>query len=58
MLVIEKLFCFDRFRLVIKGIVKRAAEADARLVKLVVMTNVFLNYHQHEIEIKRLICAK
>ena len=32
--------------------------ANLRLVKLVVMTNVFFNYHQHEIEIKRLICVK
>ena len=34
------------------------SEADLGLVKLVVMTNVFFNYHQHEIEIKRLICVK
>ena len=34
------------------------AEADLGLVKLVVMTNVFFNYHQHEIKMKRLICVK
>ena len=32
--------------------------ADSRLVKLVVIINVFFNYQQHEIEIKRLICVK
>ena len=31
------------------------SEANLGLVKLVVMTNVFFNYHQREIEIKRLI---
>ena len=35
-----------------------SSEADLGLVKLVVMTNVFFIYHQHEIEIKRLICFK
>ena len=35
-----------------------SAEADLGLVKLIVMTNVFFNYHQHEIEMKRLICVK
>ena len=30
-------------------------EADSGLVKLVVMTDVFSNKQQHEIEIKRLI---
>ena len=34
------------------------SEVDLGLVKLVVMTNVFLNYHQHEIEIKRLIYVR
>ena len=33
-------------------------EADLGLVKLVVMTNVFFNYHSHETEIKRFICIK
>ena len=33
-------------------------EANLGLVKLVVMTNVLLNYHQHEIEIKRLIYVR
>ena len=36
----------------------RKAEADLGLVKFVVMTNVFFNYHQQEIEIKRLIFVK
>ena len=34
------------------------AEADLGLVQLVVMTNVFFKYHQHEIKIKRLTCVK
>ena len=34
------------------------SEVDLGLVKLVVMTNVFLNYHQHEIKIKRLIYVR
>ena len=34
------------------------SDADLGLVKLVVMINIFFNYHQHEIEIKRLICVK
>ena len=34
------------------------SEADLGLVKLVVMTNIFFNDHQHQIEIKRLICVK
>ena len=34
------------------------SEADLGLVKLVVMTKVFFNYDQHEIEIKRLIFVK
>ena len=34
------------------------SETDLGLVKSVVMTNVFFNYYQHEIEIKRLIYVK
>ena len=38
--------------------VSEKAEAYLGLVKLVVMTNVFFNYHQRKIEIKLLICVK
>ena len=34
------------------------SETGLGLVKLVVMTNVFLNYHEHDIEIKRLIYVR
>ena len=33
-------------------------EADSGLVKLVVMTNVFFNNQQHEIETRQFICMK
>ena len=33
-------------------------KANLGLVKIDVMTNVFFNYHQREIEIKRLICIQ
>ena len=33
-------------------------EADSGLVKSVVMTNVFFNNQQHEIESKRFMCVK
>ena len=33
-------------------------EADSGLIKLVVMTNVFFNNQQHEIEIKRFMRIK
>ena len=35
-----------------------SSEVDLGLVKLVWMTNVFFNYHQHKTEIKWLICVK
>ena len=41
-----------------KELVLLYSEADLGLVKLVVMINVFFNYHKHEIEIKQLICLK
>ena len=34
------------------------SEADSGLVKVVVMTNVFFNNQEHEIEIKWFICLK
>ena len=34
------------------------SEADSRLVKLVVMTNIFFNNQQHETKIKLLRCVK
>ena len=34
------------------------AEADSRLVKSVVMTNIFFSNQQHEIKIKLFICVK
>ena len=34
------------------------SEADSGLVKLVVMTNVFFNYKQHEIKTKWFVCVK
>ena len=42
---------------IVNGEVK-VTEADLGLVKLVVITNVSFNYHQHEIEIKLLIWVK
>ena len=39
-------------------VIVMSAEAGLGLVKLVVTTNVFFNYHQHKIEIKQLICVK
>ena len=33
-------------------------EVDLRLVKLVVMTNIFFNNQQHEIKAKQFICVK
>ena len=46
----------DSFKYILKNMMQ--FRGGLGLVKLVVMANVFFNYHQHKIEIKRLICIK
>ena len=41
-----------------KELVFLYSAADLGFVKLVVMINIFFNYHKHEIESKQLICLK
>ena len=48
----------DQLTGIIKKFQNYPTGAYSELVRLVVMTNVFFNYQQNEIQVKRLICVR